>query len=266
MDKFREAYQWALNEMPKCKLDAEEAQSELHHRKMLRQGRKRILVQGCTAAAVFVLFCGAGTAAANNYRDGRIELSDNGFTITGELRDGREKKAPKIEMGGAFEGNTISGRAVTEQELEVSVGEDREYDSLSEFLQKETMTVALPDLTLFPVSFTEERIIVYSGDVLIHLSAEEYYFCMRQSDHRDSIAYSSATVYGGENSEERSYVNRQGISYIIFDTLDDAGERESTHAVLSINSRNLTLDFRGFEESVIFEVLDSMDLTVYFEQ
>ena len=266
MDKFREAYQRALKEMPEFKMNAGEAQSELHHRKMLRQGRKRMLVQGCTAAAVFVLFCGAGTAAANNYRDSRIELSGSGFTITGEQRDGRGKRTPEIEMGGVSEGTDIADESVTEADLEEYVLENREYDSLREFLQKETMAIALPDMTLFPVSFTEEQVAVYGEDVLIHLSAEEYYFCMRQSDHRDCIAYSSTTVYGGENSEERNYTNRQGISYLIFDTLDDTGERESTHAVLNINGRNLTLDFRGFEDSVIFKILDSMDLTVYFEQ
>lgn len=265
MNKFREAYQRALKELPEFKMDAGEVQNEPHHRKMLRQGRRRILVQGGTAAAVFILFCGAGTAAANNYRDSKIELSDSGFTITGEQRDVRGKRDLKIEMGGVSEGIDVAEESVTE-DLDEYVLENTEYNSLREFRQKETIVIALPDLTLFPVSFPEEQVIVCGEDILIHLSAEECYFRMRQSDHRDVLAYSSTTVYSGENSGERSFTNRQGISYLIFDTLDDAGERESTHAVLNINGRNLTLDFKGFEESVIFEILDSMDLTVYFEQ
>ena len=82
MDKFQDVYRKASQELPELRMDAEKARDELHHYRMQRQGRKYLLVRGCTAAAVFLL-CGAGTVAAKNIRNSIIEVRDSGVTITG---------------------------------------------------------------------------------------------------------------------------------------------------------------------------------------
>ena len=51
----------------------------------------------------------------------------------------------------------------------------------------------------------------------------------------------------------------------MFDSVDEEGHTESVHAVVSVNGRDLTITFRGFEEDVIEKTLFSLDLTVYYE-
>ena len=51
---------------------------------------------------------------------------------------------------------------------------------------------------------------------------------------------------------------------MVFDTVDEAGNLESVHAVISVNGWDLTVSFGGFEEIEIEQVLDGLDLTVYY--
>ena len=95
MDKFQDAYREAVEELPGFHMDADRVQDELHHYKMLKQGRKYLITRGCTAAAVFLL-CGAGTVAAKNIRDSIIRVNDSGFVITSE------NAAPDTETGRGF--------------------------------------------------------------------------------------------------------------------------------------------------------------------
>lgn len=267
MDKFREAYRKAAEELPEFRVEAQKVQEELQHRRMRLPGGKRTLTKSCAAAAVLLL-CSAGTAAAKNYHDSVISLRDDGFTITSAQETGREKVAPDIEMG-VMKPLPISDGPLAEgyaAEYIVEYAEYAEYDSLQEFLQEE-LAIAIPDLSAFHAVFGQEYIAVTGGkDVFISLTGENCSFNMQQFDNRGCECYSSAASYGGKSANERSYTGRQGVSYVIFDILDEMGRVESTHAVLSVNGRDLTIDFRGFEESVIHEILNSMDLTVYYEQ
>ena len=63
MNKFREEYRRAVDELPKLHMDAGRVRDDLHHRRMQEKHRRMLAVKGCAAAAVF-LFLGAGTAAA----------------------------------------------------------------------------------------------------------------------------------------------------------------------------------------------------------
>lgn len=265
MDKFREAYRKAAGELPEFRMEAQKVQDELQHHRMRQPGRKRTLTKGCAAAAVLLL-CSAGTAAAKNYHDSVISLRDDGFTITSAQETGKEKMASDIEMG-VMKSLPISDGPLAEGYAAEHIVEYAEYNSLQEFLQEEELAIAIPDLSAFHAVFGQEYIAVTGGkDVFISLTGENCSFNMQQFDNRDCECYSSATSYGGKNANERSYTGRQGISYVIFDILDEMGRVESTHAALSINGRDLAIDFRGFEESVIHEILNSMDLTVYYEQ
>ena len=69
----------------------------------------------------------------------------------------------------------------------------------------------------------------------------------------------------GRSCNERSFVNSQGLSYVMFDTVDEAGEIQSVHAVISVNGRDLSMSFAGFEEEEIERVLNGLDLTVYYQ-
>ena len=83
MDKFQDAYREAVRELPEFHMDVDRAADELHHYRMVKQGRKYLITRGCTAAAVFLL-CGAGTVAAKSFRDSVVKVNDNGFVITSD--------------------------------------------------------------------------------------------------------------------------------------------------------------------------------------
>ena len=140
-----------------------------------------------------------------------------------------------------------------------------EYDSVEEFREAQDMAAAIPDESVFGVEFQEEDIVVSEGGRNLYVSfySEHACFIMNQQDNRDYEGFSSATAYMGEISNERSYTTAQGLSYTMFDTVED-GETESTHAVITLNGRVLSYDFKGFESDVIEKVLESLDLSVYF--
>lgn len=141
-----------------------------------------------------------------------------------------------------------------------------EYDSLEKFLEAGSATAVIPDKSLFQVDFTTEDVQVMDEgrEVFILLSNEDSHFFMTQFDHSGYDSYSTAATFGGETVDQRSYTNSQGLSYVVFDTVDEAGR--STHAVISVNGRDLSATFYGFGEDVVERVLDSLDLTVYFQE
>ena len=270
MIKFRNAYREAAGELPEFHMEASQVQDELHHHRMQMQRRRYLIARGCTAAAVFLLF-GAGTVAAKNYRDSNIRVSDNGFVITsaGEdqegLPDGRNLPDPAsiLSLGGAF---SIE-EGIPDDEMEVYEPEITEYNSIEEFLTVSNVTAAIPDKELFGETFTGENVdVVEDGsEVSIYLYNENVSFFMIQFDNREYEGYSSAASFSGSSSNERSYINSQGLNYVVFDSVNEKGETESVHAAISVNGRDLTLTFQGFEETVIEKILYTLDLTVYFQ-
>ena len=95
---------------------------------------------------------------------------------------------------------------------------------------------------------------------------EDAYFSLHQMDNRQYESYSSATAYPGQSCNERSFTNSQGLNYVVFDTVDEAGNLESVHAVISVNGWDLTVSFGGFEQNEIEKVLNGLDLTVYYRE
>ena len=151
--------------------------------------------------------------------------------------------------------------------LESYEAELTEYNSLKDFFASDDVVLAMPDLALLGEDFTMERVIVMDEgrDVQVTLSNEDTSFSMFQSDNREFESYSTGITFGGSSANERSFANSQGISYVVFDSVDEEGQIESVHAVVSVNGRDLTITFRGFDEDVIEKTLFSIDLTVYYK-
>lgn len=126
----------------------------------------------------------------------------------------------------------------------------------------------IPDEGLLGREFASERIHVMDDGrhLFVYLSDEDASFSLSQVDNRGYESYSSATAYMGRSSNERSFTNRQGLNYVVFDTVDEKGKVLSFHAVISVNGRDLTLSFQGFEEKAVERVLSNLDLSAYFQE
>lgn len=267
MDKFQDAYRAAADELPGFRMDADKVRDELHHYRMKRQKRNYMIIRGCTAASIFLL-CGVGTVAAKNYRDSIIRVGDSGVTITAQQTAETAAEIPDAlslfeQLGGVFSIADIGPDEEVEfiEELEVT-----EYESLEAFLAAEEVVVALPDTTLFGTVFTMENvnIVDHGRDITIHMYNEECSFSLTQFDNRGVQSYSTAMTFGGQSSNERRFTNSQGMSYVLFDTLDEKGDVISNCAVISVNGWDLTLTFRGFEKKTVEKIIDSIDLSIYF--
>lgn len=263
MDKFQDVYREAAQELPKFRMDAAKVKDELHHYKMKRRNRNYMIVKGCTAASVFLL-CGVGTVAAKSYRDSVIRVNETGVVITAQ-----EPAEASPAMFSVFDqlGGVFSIAEAGPEELEDAYElEVVEYTSLKEFLAREDVTVALPDRTLFGTDFAMERVsIIDEGrDITVQLYNDDYSFCMTQFDNREVGSYSTAMTFGGHSENERKFTNSQGLSYVVFDTLDEKGKVISVCAVISVNGWDLTLTFRGFDKKMIEEIINSIDLGIYF--
>ena len=142
----------------------------------------------------------------------------------------------------------------------------REYDSIEAFRDTEKLTAVIPDIALFGEEFTCEEVQVLEDGwhIMVRLSNEDVCFFMSQMDNSDCLSYSSSTSYGGRSVNERSFSNEQGLSYVMFDTVDDEGQVISVHAVISVNGWDLSMTFEGFEESIVNKILMTTDLSVYF--
>lgn len=132
----------------------------------------------------------------------------------------------------------------------------------------EDAVMVIPEKNLLSEEFTRERIYVLGEgeDIYMDFANEDSYFSLHQTDNRQYESYSSATSYMGHSSNERNFTNSQGLNYTMFDIVDEAGELQSVHAVISVNGWDLTVSFGGFEESEIQRVLNSLDLTVYYSK
>lgn len=259
MDKFQDVYRQAARDLPKLSMDAERVRDKAHHRRMLAARYKHLAARGCAAAAAFLLF-GAGTVAAKNYQTSVIQVREGGFVITG-MPDGANSYP-----GGVFSSaDVIPDGRMASYDLDVEEMAFREYDSLEEFLETGETVAAVPDKAVFGVDFTAENIQVMEGgsEVFIMLSGEDSYFFLSQFDNRGVEGYSTGMTFGGETVDERSFTNSQGLSYVVFDTVDEGGRR--VHAVISVNGWDLSMTFSGFGEETVDRVLDSLDLTIYFQ-
>lgn len=271
MDKFGDAYREAMQELPQVSISVEEVRDEVHHYKMQRQRRKILIAKGCAAAAVFVL-CSVGTVAAKNYRESIISVRENGFTITSteEEQEGQAKEregipdmAAFLKIGGVF---STEDAVPDVEEVECFEPEIREYDSVDAFLDAEDIVIAVPSRALLAKEFTSESVCVIGDGQDVHMDFmnEKAYFSVHQMDNREYGNYSTATSYMGRSCNERSFTNRQGLSYVVFDTVDEKGALQSVHAVISVNGRDLSISFGGFEENEIERVLSNLDLSVYY--
>lgn len=269
MRKFQDVYRDAMDSLPRRKLTAEE---------LVKGPPKRVHRGGNAwmkgvAAAVIVILCSASTVTAVNYHRSRIRIEQQGYSLTSLNEDtggaagigGDENIGDGAEPRMAAYSPEESGME-TEGYIVETIEEQREYSSVEDFRQAEQITMVLPE----PQWLGEEDVkwqIYVTGDgesvTAMLFGDDDRSFMMHQWDTRGFAGYAAATSYMGESANERNITNSQGLSYVVFDSVERA-EVISTHAVISANGRELCMDFQGYDEAAIERTLNTLDLSVYF--
>ncbi len=290
MRDFRDAYQEAMNELPKFSLDADKVSDRLHHQKMVAAARRKALVSVATAASVFLLF-GLGTAVAVNYRSSQLEVNENGFAFVGGeaagYSPGEGAETPMLASLPAgngrmalpeeeFQGEAGAARKEDADEAgaadEGAVGEEceqTEYDTIEAFLAAEQIPIAIPDLESLGDGTVEFQNVVVTpdlGDVHVSLGFDDgKVFFMDQQDNRGSLGYASGYAYPGKMVNERLLTNDQGFAWTLADCERD-GEVVGICAAISVNERDITMSFFGYENVEVDAILKHLDFSIYFEE
>lgn len=269
MRKFQDAYRDAMDGLPRRRLSAEELVKGPP--KGARHGGNAWM-KGAVAAAILLL-CSASTVTAVNYHRSRIRIEKQGYSLTSldEDNGGPEGIGGDEENGGGVQPR-MAAYSLEETGTEgegywvETIEEQREYSSVEDFCRAEQIAMALPE----PQWLGEEDVkwqIYVAGDgnsvTAIFFGDEERSFMMHQWDTREFAGYAAATSYMGDSANEREITNSQGLSYVVFDSVEGA-EVISTHAVISANGRELCMDFQGYDEATIEGALNTLDLSVYF--
>ncbi len=286
MRNFREEYSKTMKSLPKFQIDAAAVKDEAHHRKMVAVRRRKVTMSVASAACILLL-CGVGTATAVSFQNGRVEIDDYGFAF---LKGGYEawpegEQAENEALNEAGNGAVMTAmmkgmesadeEAAELEELQDSVGveaevvdvQERIYETIGDFRRSEDIVIALPEIAwLGDIEELKKQLVIVSdvvSRVYVIIEFEEKTFTMAQSDNRGYSAYASSTAFMGEAVNKRTFVNEQGIEYQVFDSVEE-GEITSTHAAISVNGRDLTFSFSGYENEEVDAVLKQLDVNVYF--
>ncbi len=270
MRRFRDAYKDALNTVPKRRLSAEELLTGAPPSRGIRPAGN-MWVKGVTAAAILAV-CSAGTVTAVNHHRSQIRVEEQGYSVTGAAAE-ETAGLPEGEDAGLYSaegrmraGGTPADPLPEEYRIEEKTEEDREYGSIEEFRSAEQITMAFPEPEW--LGETEQKVQIYVSEngasvTAMLFGSDENSLFVTQWDTRGYESFGSATSYMGNSANERSFTNAQGLSYVMFDSVEGE-EILSTHAVISVEGRELCLDFRGYGETVIERVLRDLDLSIYF--
>ena len=167
------------------------------------------------------------------------------------------------DAGSAGEDQTLGDQSVV---IESVVLEETLYSSIEEFRSSEDIAIAIPQLSWLAdpeeIECQDVRVVGDPPKVMVSIRTADTSFYMSQDDNRDNQNYASSWAFPGEAVNERVITNDQGLSFTVFDSRED-GEITATYAAISINGRDLTFDFNGYDEEVITRVLKELDLSVY---
>lgn len=263
--KFREEYRNELNHVPVKVPDAErilaaadDAAGKAQERAHLHT---RAWMKGAAAAAILFV-CSAGTVTAVNIHRSYIHVDEQGYTVSKE-----EPETEETAVLGADDSTEDYDELPEGIICEEVIEDSQVYDSLTAFREQEDLIFVCPEPEwLLGDAEPEEETVYVSGDTIYYILAEnsERYLYVNQWDVRDAQDYGSTTVYDGETANKRTYVTESGFDFVLFD-LQNNGEILSTHAVISLNGWELSLDFYGYGEETIEEVLEKLDLELYMQ-
>lgn len=290
MNNFRKEYRETENRLYVPNITAMSVMDEERRKSQRRIWKKRRFAAAAGAACILMVGM-AGTATAVSYTRSVIRVTDNGFSIVDDVTAGRSGGAggdAGEEYGGVItpeqnneypeEQDGIAllddedGAALCDgkkrfavydaEECEV---ESAEYNSLEQLREGEPdLVFPVPDLSLLGEKITYQQYLVFDMRVLARIHAGEKIFLMNQTDYRDTRGHAAAVSYAGTVCNERKYSTGQGYTYTVIDSVNEEEEHPRIHAAISVNDYELIVDFIGYTEDEAYQILEQMNLGVYF--
>lgn len=275
MNEFRTAYRKAVADMKTVHIDVASVLDE-GRRKQVKRRRIRQKTATCFAALLVLTLGTLGTVQAADYVKTVIKVNENGFTsadlFTASLNENLEAG------GGVFSATPDLGeeeerqlREMPEDEVVIEEYGDAEtggsdttveYDSIEAFQAAEDTVFAFPDMAL--LGETTQQVWVSGMFITARIECGDKYMFLDRMDYSDSEGHASSTAYAGGVCNERTYKTAQGYEYILIDSVRESEEEPvNIHAAVTVGNYEMYMDFSGYEQSEVEEILESMDLSVY---
>ncbi|MCH5274747.1 MAG: hypothetical protein J1E65_02815 [Lachnospiraceae bacterium] len=272
MKNFKEAYKEIVDSIPVPDFYTEEIPAGNQIKKVCSYNRKRCMTAAALAGGIFIIYTLGGVAAAGYARslvrvnENSVQTMDMNASLMQEETATLQVYTENVsEMGRAYAEETYTGTAdegIAEKLAESEASDAFSGGVVSEDLEnglKQKLFLALPEEELTGEWKPEDYTLAEDGSLLIRLETEEKLLLLHQYYYDDASADAFTAAYADELRNGRSYTTEQGFVYKM---ADSHGGRE-IHVAIAVGDYELILDFYGYTETEVCEVLESMDLAVY---
>lgn len=187
-----------------------------------------------------------------------VETADNG--IMGRMVDDVDSAgAPDAAVLEDLETSIEQADSQAQKMSEYCEKQERIYASYEAFTEEHEIPLALPNESLPGELIQEEYILMEDSFLLVRLETEESVLLMHQAYYGNALAHAFSMSYPDGVCNERTYTTLQGAAYKLVDSPDG----NTIHAAVAVGGYELFLDFLGYTEQEVHEVLEDMDLSVY---
>lgn len=277
MNDFKTTYRNAVSDIENVHIDLDSVLDEGRRKRFKAHRKRQKLFTAAAAGGIFIL-CTLGTSQAAEYVKTVIKANEYGFwsgdmltmsrNTSGQKEAGDEEHALAGSMAGAeWEEELADTLKMEEDELviESTEGETREYTSIEDFREKEDAVFVLPDLEGMGYMADSERIWVNGSYISAQLTFGEKYLIFDRIDYSETkTGHASSTVFMGGVCNERTYITGRGYEYLLVDSKEKTEEGQLViHAAVSVGYYEIYVDFFGFSEEEMQQILEQMDLSYY---
>ena len=277
MNDFKTTYRNAVSDIENVHIDVTSVLDEKRRKRFKAHRKRQKFVTIVAAGGIFVLFT-FGTVQASEYIKTIIRADEYGFRSVDTLTMARNEK--KIEDS---EDNDVSlTRSMTNEEWEeelqdtLKMGNDelmiessetvtKEYTSVADFREQEDAVFVLPDMEKLGYEVESERIWVNDTFISVQFSCGGKLIFFDRIDYSDATGgHASSTVYKGGVCNERTFTTKQGYEYILVDSKEKTEDGKlMIHSAISVGYYEMYVDFFGYKEEEVKQILEEMDLSLY---
>lgn len=292
MNNFQDMYRQSVDRLPGLSIDAAAVLDEVKHRKRVAKRRRQMLSSAAVTCSLLFL-CGVGSVTAANYFHNIIRVTDSGFAsgdadtmeMAASDADTMSEAVRSMDAGpvnaeqdaaatGGMQEETMPQAAYAEMlPAQEDVAADKqvdsgfcEYSSIEDFRANETAALALPAIPSGDIESVNINVSMYMEDIFfLQRMKDGKMIQIRSTYYEDSSRHSSTTVYGDEVTNKREYTTDAGFTYTVIDTMGETDEQSGVHAAIAIGNYEVFADFWGYTQQQAFDMLESMDLSVYLK-